>query len=472
MTKMDKNSVMSAVVNAATRRIEAMFPGYFSSAKHNHYADYSWPTEVTFQQLYSMYTRNSLAAAGVDTTVGKTWETDPEIWETKEAAESELESQIRQLFEDLHVWQSFAEADARSMVGGYAGAILRLRDGKKLDQPVEGYISGGLEALVEIVPAWAGQLEVSEWDLDETSEDYGKPKMYQFNESAIGNTTNATVAAPRQFAVHPDRVIIFSKDRTTNCTSDLLPGYNDLIDAEKVKGAGGEGFWKNARGSQVLSSKDGNMDLRRMAKSMGLADETELLEAINDQVEDFQKGFDKMLLLSNLEAKGLEVSLPSPEHFFNNPVNCFAASLRIPVKILLGSQTGERASTEDANEWAKTINARRSKRLKPIIKDFLNRLERFGMIPQKDYTIQWTDLTEASRAEKISRAETMSKINTSQIQSMGQPVWSSEEIRAASGDEGPTPSEMDFEPPTTPDPTADPGSTQDPNQPDKGAPGQ
>ena len=118
MTKMDRNSVMSAVVNAATRRIEAMFPGYFSSAKHNHYADYSWPTEVTFQQLYSMYTRNSLAAAGVDTTVGKTWETDPEIWETKEAAESELESQIRQLFEDLHVWQSFAEADARSMIVG------------------------------------------------------------------------------------------------------------------------------------------------------------------------------------------------------------------------------------------------------------------------------------------------------------------------------------------------------------------
>lgn len=424
-------SILSYVVNAA-RRLDTMFPGYFAETKHNHYRDFGWPENVTFLQLYAMYHRNGLARAGVEKTILKTWQDDPEIWETKEPRESALEADLRQRFDDLTVWQALAEADRRAMIGGYAGVVLRFADGRPFHEPVD-KVAGGLEGLVEVIPAWGGtgaQLEVAEWVTAADSEHYGKPRLFQFNEAAVGNNLNQV----RQFMVHPDRVLIWSRDGSVHCRSDLEPGYNDLMDAEKVKGAGGEGFYKAARGNPVLEA-DKELDLKKMAQAMGVS-VAEVPDAMNAQVEDFQKGFDRMLMVQGMSAKTLPITLPTGDTFFNAAVSSFAASMNIPVKILLGSQTGERASTEDANEWALVNNARRVKQARPRIRAFINRLELVGIIPQRDWTISWADLTEASKDKKIERAFKMAEINAKQS---SEPVWLPDEIRAAAGDEGPAP---------------------------------
>jgi hypothetical protein len=424
-------NILTYLVNAA-RRVEAMFPGYFPEAKHNHYSDFGWPQNITFAQLHAIYHRNGLAKAGVEKTILKTWQDDPEIWETTKAKESDLESEIRQHFDDLMIWQALAEADRRAMIGGYAGVILRFADGKRFDQPVE-RVSGGLGGLVEAIPAWGGQgaqLEVAEWVTDVTSEDYGKPKLYRFNEAAVGNEQNQV----RQFMLHPDRVLIWSRDGTVHCRSELEAGYNDLLDAEKVKGAGGEGFYKASRGNPVLEA-DKDLDLKKMADAMGVP-VADVADAMNAQVEDFQKGFDRLLMVQGMQAKTLPITLATGDTFFNAPVNSFAASLLMPVKILLGSQTGERASTEDAHEWAVVNNARRVKHARPRIRALLNRLERVGIIPERDWTVHWADLTEASKDKKIERAFKMSEINAKQPT---EPVWLPDEIRVAAGDDAQAP---------------------------------
>lgn len=424
-------NVMQMLVNAA-RRVESLFPGYFSEAKHNHYKDFGWPDTVTFAQLYAIYHRNGLAKAGVEKTILKTWQDDPEIWETSKPKESPLEADIRQRFDDLMVWQALAEADRRAMIGGYAGVIFRFRDDKRFDQPVD-WVNGGLDGLAEVIPAWGGvgaQLEVAEWETNEASENYGKPKLFRFNEAAVGNDLNQV----RQFMVHPDRVLIWSRDGTVHCRSDLEAGYNDLLDAEKVKGAGGEGFYKAARGNPVLEA-DKDLDLRKMADAMGVPVD-EVADKMNEQVEDFQKGFDRLLMVQGMQAKTLPITLATGDTFFNAPVNSYAASMHVPIKILMGSQTGERASTEDANEWNIYNNSRRVGRAKPRIRTMLNRFERVGIIPERDWTINWADLTEASKDKKIERAGKMAEINSKQTM---EPVWDAEEIRAAAGDEGPAP---------------------------------
>lgn len=430
-------NMMQMLVNAA-RRVETMFPGYFPEAKHNHYRDFGWPVDITFAQLYAIYHRNGLAKAGVEKTILKTWQDDPEIWETSEAKESGLEADIRQRFDDLMIWQALAEADRRAMIGGYAGLIFRFRDDKRFDQPVD-RVNGGFEGIAEVIPAWGGvgaQLEVAEWETNEASEDYGKPKLYRFNESAVGNNLNQV----RQFMVHPDRVLIWSRDGTVHCRSDLEAGYNDLLDAEKVKGAGGEGFYKAARGNPVLEA-DKELDLRKMAEAMGVPVE-DVADKMNEQVEDFQKGFDRLLMVQGMQAKTLPITLATGDTFFNAPVNSFAASMNIPVKILLGSQTGERASTEDANEWAVVNNARRVKLARPRIRAMLNRFEAVGIIPERDWTVGWADLTEASKDKKIERAAKMAEINAKQSM---EPVWAADEIRAAAGDDGSAPYDGDDE---------------------------
>ncbi|MQW73649.1 DUF1073 domain-containing protein [Sinorhizobium medicae] len=426
------NKVVS-LANYAQRRLSSMFPAFFANGntKHDHYKDFGYPETLSFTQLYRMYCRNGVAAAGVDKTILKTWQENPFLLEKErdgsqsgEDDETTLEKEIRQRFGDLRLWARFAEADRMSMVGAYAGVILRVADSKRFDQPVD-RVSGGLNGLVEVIPAWEGQLQVSQWDTDETSETYGQPKMYQFNESAV----DTTIKQPRNLVIHPDRVIIWSKDGTVHGSSALEPGYNSLIDMEKVRGAGGEGFWKNAKSAPVLEvDKEAKIDM--MAKAMGVSVE-DLANKMNEQVAEYNAGFDQLLMIMGMQAKQLNVTLPSPEHFYAIALQDFAASMNMPVKILVGMQTGERASQEDASEWAQTNMSRRANQTVPNIMSLVNRLERFGILPEKDWYLDWTDLTESSMSEKIERASKMAETN--QKMGTGVIVFTDEEIRAVVG---------------------------------------
>jgi hypothetical protein len=419
------------LANRATRSLGEMFPAFFAGAKHNHYADFGFPTSLDFDQFHGMYSRNGIAKAGVNKTVGKTWQDSPFLLEKERdgsqqgaVAETTLEAEIRTRFDRLRVWAKLAEADKRSLVGRYAGVILRLADGETFDKPVT-RVTGGLDGLVEVIPVWEGQLTVSEWHDDQTAEDYGLPKMFAFTEATLGEKAGSH---KRQFNVHPDRVVIWSEDGTVNGGESLLEaGYNDLVTMEKISGAGGEGFWKNAKSAPVLQiDKDTQLSIPQ-----GMTPE-EFTEAMSGQVEGWQKGFDRLLMLQGMEAKTLGITLPSPEHFFGVALQSFAASINIPVKILVGMQTGERASTEDAQEWAQTIMSRRDRRVVPNIMALVDRLVQVKILPEKDWFLDWTDLTEASMAEKIDRAGKMADTNQ-KMKDSGEFIFTPEEIRAVVG---------------------------------------
>lgn len=414
------------LITNATRQLGSMFPGFFSEAKHDFAKDFGFPAAVSFDMAYEKYCRDSLATAGVDKTVRKTWETRPELWETEKPKESPLEADIRKRLTALRFWQRLADADRMSMVGRYSGVILRLADSKAPREPVD-QVPGGLQGLVEIVPAWEAQLIVSEWVTDEASPDYGRPKMFSYREAAVGDGRQGRV-----FDVHPDRVVIWSRDGTVHGRSALEPGYNDLLTLEKIRGAGGEGFYKNAASRPVLEAAD-NLNVEEMARAMGV-DPSEMHEAMGEQVEAFNRGFDKFLLIQKMKATTLDVSLPIPEHFFAIALQSFAASLQIPVKILVGNQTGERASSEDAEDWAQANMGRRDEMVIPNIMDVVARMERFGILPERDWHLHWADLTEASMGEKIERAHKMADIN-SKTAATGELVYLPEEIRQVTGHE-------------------------------------
>lgn len=459
---------IALMVNAA-RRLETMFPGYFLGTKHNHYRDFGYPDQLTFAMLYQMYSRNGIAKAGVEKTILKTWQDAPFLLdherdgsEGSDKKETKLELEIRQRFDDLRVWQHLAEADRRSLVGNYSGVIMLLADDQDtLDQPVTS-VSGGLDGLVGIIPVWEGQLEITAWDENQGSPTFGNPKMFYFDESKVRSTSTGSSKQTfyRQGNVHPDRLFIWSKDGTIHGTSLLEAGYNDLIDLEKIKGAGGEGFWKNAKSAPVLQV-DKETKLAEMAKALNTT-AAELGDKISDQVEDWQKGFDQLLMLQGMEAKTLGVTLPSPEHFWAAPLQSFAASIPIPLKILVGSQSGERASTEDANEWAQTNTSRRASQTIPNIMALVRRLERFGILPQKDWYLDWASLLDPSPTEKIDRAGKMAEINA-KMQSSGEIVFTHEEIRAV-GDYEPLSDAEKFrdDPDDERDAIAPPGAVTDP----------
>lgn len=418
------------LANFRDRMLGAMFPGYFPTQKHNHYIDFSYPAEVTFDLAYAMFNRNGIARAGIDKTIGKTWQDNPFLLEKERdgsqkagSDETTLERDIRQRFDDLRLWQRLAEADRRSLVGRYSAVILRLADNKRFSEPVR-TVPGGLMGLVEVIPVWEGQLTVAEWDTLETSDTYGQPKLYQFSEAKVGNAKENGQA--RELKIHPDRVLIWSKDGSTGGRSFLEPGYNDLLTMEKISGAGGEGFWKNAKSAPVFEV-DKDAKLSEMARAMGVSVD-DVADKMDEQVRDWQAGFDQLLMIQGMQAKTLGITLPSPEHFFSIALQAFAASISCPLKILVGNQTGERASTEDAADWAQTNMGRRTGHVIPNAMSLVRRLQRFTILPKKDWHLDWSDLTEASMGEKIDRADKMAGVNQ-KMKDSGELIFTPEEIR-------------------------------------------
>lgn len=412
------------LANAVSRHLETMFPGFFGGGtKQNFYRDFGWPEQLDFQKFYDMWSRNGLAKAAVNRTIDKTWESHPwllEVQPENHGDETALEADIRRRFSELRFWQMLMEADRRGLVGEYAAVVLRFADGLRMEEPV-GRVAG-LEGLVEVIPAWQGQLAVAEWDENEASPDYGKPVMFQFNEARVGGKSN------RQFRVHPDRVVIWSRDGSVFGQSLLQAGFNDLLDMQKISGAGGEGFWKNAKSAPVLEvEKEARLD--DLAQSMNVP-MSEIADKLSEVVEGWRTGFDELLMLQGIAAKTISVTLPSPEHFHRVPLQSFAASVSMPMKILVGSQTGERASTEDAAEWAQTNMSRRMNIVIPNIMAVIERLERFGVLPERDWGLSWADLTEASPSEKMDRAFKMADINQ---KAGSEPAFTPDEIREAAG---------------------------------------
>lgn len=417
--------------NEATRTLQGMFPGLFSPflPKHNYNVDFGFPDHLSFDQLYQMYCRNGVAKAVVDKTVNKVWQDQPLLQEDDNADEmTPLETDVKTRFGKLRLWQKLAEADRRSLVGEYAGVIFRFADNKRMEEPVD-TVPGGLEGLVEIIPAWQGQLTVADFDSDPNSETYAQPRMFSFNESGF-QTTQVGPRQPRTFNVHPDRVMVWSRDETVFGTSLLSAGYNDLVTLAKIIGAGGEGFWKNAKAAPILTiEKDANLDT--MASAMGVP-ANEIADKIDAQVKDFNSGFDASLLLQNITAQPLNVNLAQPEQFRDGAMQSIAASAQMPVKILVGMQTGERASQEDAKEWAQTCMGKRSEYVIPNIMSLIERLVRFNVLPEREWNLHWADLTESTMAEKIERADKMAAVNLKHAQAGSMDVvFTDDEIREA-----------------------------------------
>ena len=114
----------------------------------------------------------------------------------------------------------------------------------------------------------------------------------------------------------------------------------------------------------------------------------------------------------------------------------FAASVSMPVKILIGMQTGERASTEDQKAWNATCQGRRVSRLSRDILHVLNHLRRVRVLSfSGEISVMWDDLRRASRSERLADAKTMAETNILGA-STGAAYYSDQEIREAGGFDG------------------------------------
>lgn len=454
-----------AVNDISSRQLEAMRLSYGNVTGGNDakrtqaWCEYGFKQNLDFYDFLRLYERHGVAHGAVHVLLDKCWESCPEVIQGDEDddadAERPWEKKLEAEFRRLKVWRALKEADRMRLVGHYAAVLLQVKDNKAWDQP----ISGG--KLAKLIPAWEGQLIPATWDDVPTSPTYGEPSMWTYQEASVKENDNT--APGRSVSVHPDRVVLIGDYRTG--TPFLKAGFNDCVTIEKVIGGAGESFLKNAsRQLNINFDKDTEMSQVAAAYGVPLAD---LHSAFDEVARGMNRGMDNVLATQGASVTSLVSTVPDPTMPFNVALQSFCASVQLPNKVVIGTQTGVLAGDADTAALNKRGQGRRVHELTYDIEDFVQRLidlKFLDKVPGDVFTICWDDLSEATPSEKLANAKILADINTAGL-GTGDRYFSAAEVRtAADYDSG----KDELKPlPETPAP-ADPAI--DPNNPDASLP--
>lgn len=426
----------------------AIGPGA-DAKRPNAWREYGYPSELCFDDFFRLYERHGVAHGVVHRLVEKCWETSPRVIEGDEFDDKRplttWEREFNALAKRTRLWRAMADGDRRRLVGRYSALLLQVADGKTWDKPVTGKAK-----LVKVIPAWEGQMRPTAWDVNPSSPTYGEPTMWAYNEAQVDpNTEDGT--PERSVSVHPSRVVVMGDLR--DGVPFLKAGYNDFVNIEKILGGSGESFLKNAA-RQLAAEYDKDVDLGAIARDYGVS-VAELQERFNDAARDLNQGLDVLMAIQGGTVKPLVATVSDPEPHFNVALQSACASVRIASKIVVGNQTGERASTQDLADFNKRGQGRRVVELTPDTETLVEHLITYKLlspVPGGEFTVVWDDLTESSALEKLEQADKMATINQ-KMAGGGQPVpFTSEEIRdtagfdAAEGDDLPPLPDVEPEP--------------------------
>lgn len=153
-------------------------------------------------------------------------------------------------------------------------------------------------------------------------------------------------------------------------------------------------------------------------------------------------GSDSAISVQGGKVNMLTTTIADPEPSHRVTTMNVAAGFNMPTKILVGSQSGERASVEDYKEWNGTCQSRRTGGINPEIKRMLTeKLVPHGIVPPPptDYAVKWDDLTASTQEQRLANAKLMADINGLMLAAGEQMPFTSKQVMKAAGyedDEG------------------------------------
>ena len=417
-----RNLLVNALAQIRTMRA-AMLSG-LDAKRPRAWCEYGYASDLSFENYFLAYDRDGLGNAAVDIIADKCWQDHPWIIEGAPDREStELtanESRIDRAFSQAKVWQAFKEADVMALVAGWSAIIIRIADSNELDQPT---VRPSIEALTELVPVWANQLTAVH-DSNQVLQHY----VYAEPQTDISPARNVNV--------HPDRVVIVGDPSGSRPL--LKAGFNALTTLEKVLGGAGESFLKNAS-RQLNVNYDSDVDLEDIARANG-GSVAELHENLSGHVRDINSGADLLMMTQGATVNPMTVAVSDPMPSYTVALQVFAASVKIPVKVLVGNITGERASTEDIKQLNARCQSRRISEVTAYIEKFVTKLKLIGMLAAGQYSIMWNDLresTDGERADHVDKLagiiEKIARADQSQMMTGSDPVLTVAELRSALG---------------------------------------
>lgn len=371
--------------------------------------EYGYPDTISFDQLYTMWRRGGMAHGAVERMVDRCWSESPYLLEGTDSADNKAESPwetaMRRYCEGIGLWSAWSDLDRKRLVGGCAALILEAPG--KWSEPIRRGTVTGVKAV------WRNQIKpLTREPVTE------RVKMWQYTARNGRSVTN----------IHPDRVFVLGD--WDDPLSFIEPAYNYLLNLDKICGGVAEGTLKNAARQLALEFGEGG-NLQSLATSMGKKPE-EVGDVLNQMATDLNAGIDALFATAGGKISPIVAQVPNPKEPADVNNQQITAAWRIPLKILIGNQTGERASTEDMRDFNALCQSRNKQVTYPEIRNFFMHLARLRVFELPgEWSVGGPDLTESATSDKLANAKTMSEINKNG--EAGGVIFTAEEIRTTAG---------------------------------------
>lgn len=436
--------------------------GTLDAKRPKAWTQYGYRETLTFQDFLNAYKRGGAGHGAVHRLLDKCWQEHPRIKAKTSDTESTWEEGVEDLLDSINGWAKLRDLDRRNMVGRYAGLILRVADGKKLDQP----LVAGKWKLRDIVPVYEDQLRVSAWQNDQEAEDFGQPTMWEYRMRRPTATSGDQQAAPDSWAqVHPSRLIIMAEGSVGDFLDGvplLEAGFNHLTDLEKIAGGSAESFLKNSSRTLVFKFDANSAPTLLSNNPEGTQSTRPLSEVLEEKSQALNTSIDASVATAGGEVSTLQTTVADPGPSFEVAANLFAASVQIPFTILFGQQTGRLASDQDRQDFAARCASRQENELTPVLIAVVKRLQDAGIIEAQDFEIEWPRVDAPSEKDRVEILGKMAAASKTNFDAGGGPLFTVDELRKVVDYEAQTdgehpPTEGDPDATLTSDPAAGPG---------------
>ena len=347
----------------------------------------------TYSDYVARYYRQDIARAVIDKPVRASWRKPPELSEitqTVEGADTEtaledtaFEKEWDALTSKLRVFHYFSRADRLAGIGAYSVLLLGFDD--KSETLADEIAKAG--DLLYMMPYSMANATVNEYETDHTNPRYGKPKVYNIAMKSADGTGGMTKP------VHWSRVLHVAEDLLED-ENEGLPRLqsvlNRLQDLDLVVGGSAEMFWRGA-----FPGYNFKVDPDAQVSKQDMAD-------LQDEIEEYMHGLKRYIRGLGMSVEDLAMQVADPSNHVDVIVTLIAAAEGIPKRILLGSERGELASTQDEKNWNDTVAARQKEYCEAVVlRPFVDRLIEFGVLPKcaNGYNVEWPELGAPSTKE-------------------------------------------------------------------------
>ncbi len=361
------------------------------------YQALGYSTTITFKQYEQIYQREDIAKVLIEKLPKACWTSPPEVIQDPENL-SDFEKEFIRICKGLKLYSTFYRLDKLLGLGEYAVLFLGF-NGETANLKEEVQASEGLK--LQYIKAFSSDdCKIDKYETDVNNERYGLPTLYK-----ISNTINDD--QKKELFVHWSRIIHVVEDPLNNDVKGsprLEAVYNRLQDVQKVLGGSAEMFWRGARPGHAAEA-DADASFGK--------DEQEALQA---ELDEYEHNLRRFIRSQGVKIKSLAVQVSSPKDHLDAQLNVIAIVTGIPKRILMGSERGELASSQDQQTWNNLVYERQINFCEPcVIRPFIDKLIELGLLTLPEmkegtaedaYELEWQKVLVLGEKEKAEIAKT------------------------------------------------------------------